>query len=98
MIFNITGFYYLSNLHNYINLYSRSHAFEILGYDILIDNNLKPWLLEINHTPSLEPLTELENVIKRKMISDLFELVDITAQRKFSIHSETERVWNILQE
>ena len=75
----------------------RSHSFEILGYDILIDNNLKPWLLEINHTPSLEPLTELENGIKRNMIRDLFDLVDITDQRRLLVNAETNRIWELLQ-
>ena len=27
-------------------------CFEILGFDIMIDANLKPWLIEVNHTPS----------------------------------------------
>ena len=27
-------------------------CFEILGMDVMIDNKLKPWLLEVNHTPS----------------------------------------------
>ena len=27
-------------------------CFEILGIDVIIDNTLKPWLLEVNHTPS----------------------------------------------
>jgi hypothetical protein len=28
-----------------------SRAFEILGFDIMIDQNLKPWLLEVNTLP-----------------------------------------------
>ena len=27
--------------------------FEVLGLDVLIDENLKPWVLEINDNPSL---------------------------------------------
>ena len=27
--------------------------FEVLGLDVLIDQNLKPWVLEINDNPSL---------------------------------------------
>lgn len=80
-----------------IFLLKRSHCFEIFGYDVLIDQNLKPWLLEINHTPSLEPLTELENKVKSSMIHDLFQLCDITSERRLDILQETDRIWNIIQ-
>lgn len=76
----------------------RSHAFEVFGYDILLDQQYKPWLLEINHTPSLAPGTNLENNVKHTMLRDLFTLVDVRAQHKPVLGQQCALVWDsILQ-
>ena len=53
------------------------HCFEMYGYDILIDENLRPWLLEINANASLTASTELDADTKIKMLDDLLTIVDL---------------------
>jgi tubulin polyglutamylase TTLL5 len=55
----------------------RHGCFELLGYDILIDANLQPWLLEVNLSPSLACDSPLDVKIKGELLSDLFTLVGV---------------------
>lgn len=55
----------------------RSTTFEILGFDFLIDEDMNPWILEVNHSPNLEPHTPLETDIKRAMIRETLLAVDV---------------------
>ena len=32
---------------------SRKNWFDLLGFDVLIDDDLKPWLMEVNLSPSM---------------------------------------------
>jgi tubulin polyglutamylase TTLL5 len=50
------------------------NCFELLGFDILIDDNLEPWLLEVNLSPSLNCDSPLDQKIKSNLIADLFNL------------------------
>lgn len=64
----------------------RSTTFEILGFDFLIDQDMNPWILEVNHAPNLEPHTPLETDLKRGMIRDALQLVDISRKEVPSTH------------
>ncbi|KAK3235051.1 hypothetical protein CYMTET_54723 [Cymbomonas tetramitiformis] len=52
-------------------------CFELLGLDVMFDNKLKPWLIEVNHSPSFTVDTPLDLAIKEELISDTIELVGI---------------------
>lgn len=52
-------------------------CFEVFGFDILIDSNLKPWLMEVNLSPSMNTDSGLDLKIKGSMIADLFTLIGI---------------------
>eukprot|EP00927_Polykrikos_kofoidii_P082161 TRINITY_DN8097_c0_g1_i1.p1 TRINITY_DN8097_c0_g1~~TRINITY_DN8097_c0_g1_i1.p1 ORF type:complete len:694 (+),score=85.37 TRINITY_DN8097_c0_g1_i1:162-2243(+) len=56
---------------------STSSCFEIYGFDILIDDDLKPWLLEVNTSPSLSSGSPLDKRIKTKLVADTLTLVGI---------------------
>lgn len=68
-----------------------------MGYDILVDESMKPWLLEINHTPSLAPELELGNSVKSSMIRDLFDLLDLEGNDKVRIQAEVDSKFEVLE-
>ena len=55
----------------------RSNCFELFGYDILIDSDLKPWLIEINLSPSLAVESPLDITIKSNLIADIMTMMGI---------------------
>ncbi|XP_064148839.1 tubulin polyglutamylase TTLL5 isoform X5 [Loxodonta africana] len=58
----------------------RSSCFELYGFDVLIDSTLKPWLLEVNLSPSLACDAPLDLKVKASMISDMFTIVGFVCQ------------------
>ncbi|XP_033102981.1 tubulin polyglutamylase TTLL5-like isoform X2 [Anneissia japonica] len=57
----------------------RGNCFELHGFDILVDENLKPWILEVNLSPSLACDAPLDLKIKSNLMSDLFSLTGFMA-------------------
>ena len=78
----------------------RNNCFELFGFDILIDSNLKPWLLEVNLSPSLNTDSPLDLKIKGEMISDMLTLVGIVPldQRYTIDNSYNHNCMNILSD
>lgn len=46
------------------NLVSSYTCYELYGFDVLLDENLRPWLLEVNTLPSLQTDSPLDTAIK----------------------------------
>ena len=61
-------------------------CFEVLGFDVLLDQELKPWLLEVNHSPSFAVDTPLDERVKRRVIEDAFQLLHITSSLRQSYY------------
>nr|XP_017207366.2 tubulin polyglutamylase TTLL5 isoform X1 [Danio rerio] len=69
----------------------RCNCFELYGFDVLIDSNLKPWLLEVNLSPSLACDAPLDLKVKASMISDMFSLVGFVCQDPLLRQPRAER-------
>lgn len=57
-------------------------AFELYGFDIILDKNLQPSLLEVNQAPSFATDSPLDYEIKRQLFVDLFGMLNLTVERK----------------
>lgn len=57
-------------------------CFEILGFDILIDQNLKPYILEVNHAPSLNSDTKYDIKNKTDLLTGVFNLIGATVENR----------------
>ncbi len=52
-------------------------CFEILGYDVMLGDELRPWLIEVNHSPSFNIDSPLDLAIKEQLIQDTIQLARI---------------------
>ena len=50
-------------------------SYELFGFDIILDEDFKPWILEVNITPSLKSESSLDTSVKYRVIKDMFNLV-----------------------
>lgn len=67
-------------IHRQRELNMRSpNCFEIYGFDVLVDEELKPWLLEVNLSPSMRAESPLDWRIKSSLLADSFNLVGIVS-------------------
>lgn len=57
------------------HLNSRYSAYELFGVDVLLDETLKPWLLEVNISPSLHSASPLDIAVKAPLVTDLLNIV-----------------------
>ena len=58
------------------HLYRTSQAKEpdlccdLLGFDVMLDHKLKPWMLEVNHMPSFRADTKIDYDVKHDLIKN----------------------------
>ncbi|KAF7636885.1 Thioredoxin domain-containing protein [Meloidogyne graminicola] len=67
-------------------------SYELYGMDILVDSNLRPWLIEMNISPSLHSSTPLDVAVKAPLAKDTLILAGIP----FPISSDDDEFFTSL--
>ncbi|XP_071196824.1 tubulin monoglutamylase TTLL4 isoform X2 [Salvelinus alpinus] len=69
-----------------MHLRSSYSCHELFGFDVMLDENLKPWVLEVNISPSLHSSTSLDVTIKGQMIRDVLNLAGFLLPQREEVH------------
>ena len=65
-----------------------SMCFQVLGFDIMIDRMFKPWLIEVNQSPSFATDSPLDYKTKKAVLSDTFRMLNLSASKRKKILKE----------
>jgi len=60
-------------------------CFEVLGFDIILDRDCEPYLLEVNHTPSFQCDNQIDEMIKYGLLKDTLNLVSVNIKERKGI-------------
>jgi tubulin polyglutamylase TTLL6/13 len=70
-----------------------STCFEILGFDVMLDEHCKAYLIEVNHAPSFKGGSKVDDRIKTAVISQALDLIDVTEKRKKMLEARVKKQW-----
>ena len=70
----------------------KSRCFEILGFDVLLDKKLKPWLLEVNHSPSLLCESPFDKELKDNLITGAMKMLELNPHIRKKIVAQQHKM------
>lgn len=72
------------------NVASKYNTFELFGIDVILDSDLKPWLLEVNISPSLHSSSPLDLFVKGPLVTALLNTVRFNVPPRFNVSQQSE--------
>ena len=66
-------------------------CFQVLGFDIMIDKKFKPWLIEVNQSPSFKTDSPLDYRVKKAVLTDTFRLLNMSWEKRKKIIKEQKK-------
>ena len=67
------------------------NAFEVFGFDVMIDESYRPWLIEVNSCPSLARDTDVDSIVKQALIEDTIRLLSPSKIDRVALKDICER-------
>ena len=58
---------------------------DLLGFDIMLDDKLKPWMIEVNHMPSFRADTDIDYEIKHDLIKNTLKILQLSIEQRKQI-------------
>jgi len=55
--------------------FKSNNLFQLYGFDVIIDDKMKPWLLEVNGQPNLGIIEKSQKKLKSKLVIDMLNIV-----------------------
>ena len=52
------------------------NSFEVFGFDVFLDSDLTPWLIEVNASPAMACDHKVDQLVKHQMVEDTVRLVN----------------------
>ncbi|KAK7197684.1 tubulin tyrosine ligase [Novymonas esmeraldas] len=56
-------------------MFNDKHSYELYGYDILIDDQIHPHLIEVNASPSMSTTTLSDRLLKEQVLTDVLKIL-----------------------
>ena len=53
------------------------HCIELYGFDLMVDSNMKPWIIEVNASPSLTASSAIDYDLKFGLLEDVLHVIDL---------------------
>ena len=69
-------------------------CFEILGFDIFMDESVKPYLIEVNSLASFGTDSPIDKKIKSDLLTETIQLLNLSQKRKRKVKKERSENFN----
>lgn len=56
-------------------VFARKGSFQQMGYDMMIDEDLNPWLIEVNSSPAMDYSTPITRKLVKMVMQDIAKII-----------------------